>query len=368
MTPPLDMATPCLLVDLDALESNLRRMQGMADAAGKRLRPHAKTHKCSALAKQQVEHGAYGMCAATVAEAEGLVRAGIRNVLLTSPVVQADKARRLVGLLERDPQLMVVVDSREGLAALAGALAKAGRTMGVLLDIDLGLHRTGVQPAEAMDMAAAMEACPQVELRGIQAYAGHLQHVADFEARASQSRLAIGAAARTFRELRDRFPSCTIMSTSGTGTFQTDLAVPEITEIQPGSYVFMDGEYRAIGSAGNPNRFLDFAPSLRVLSTVVSARHDGFVTIDAGLKALYRDGGVPEVFGDAADHRHYDWFGDEFGRITHDTPGSRPEVGSQLELIPAHCDPTVNLYNAYLLRRGETIIDTWAIDLKREYA
>jgi D-serine deaminase-like pyridoxal phosphate-dependent protein len=190
--------------------------------------------------------------------------------------------------------------------------------------------------------------------------------VPEFEARQEQSRLALREAAIAFSKLRARFPSCSIMSTSGTGTFQADLAIPEVTEIQPGSYVFMDSEYRAIGSAGDPNRFLDFEPGLRILTTVVSAHHDGFVTIDAGLKALYRDGGMPEVFGDLADRLHYDWFGDEFGRITCDTPDSRPPIGSQIQLIPSHCDPTVNLYDHYLLYREGTITGTWPIELKRQ--
>jgi D-serine deaminase-like pyridoxal phosphate-dependent protein len=339
-------------------------MQSRVKRAGKSLRPHAKTHKCTTLAKMQMANGAIGICAAKVSEAEVLVEAGISGVLITGPVATRQKADQLVALLERSAFLMTVVDHPEGIALLEGRLAEKGRKLDVLIDIDIGLHRTGVAPAGASALAARILESPHLRLRGIQAYAGHAQHIARFEDRKAASRQGLKQAAAVFRKLRERSPSCTIFSASGTGTAEIDLAVSELTEIQAGSYALMDTEYLAIESSDGSG-FADYHPALTLLTSVVSLSGRRQVTVDAGLKALYRDGGRPRVLGPDFAKLQYDWFGDEYGRLSApDRASLLPGLGGVVELVVSHCDPTVNLFDRFYITRRDKVVDVWPIDLR----
>jgi len=360
----LELDTPCLVLDLDILEQNLRKVQAFADRAGKKLRPHAKTHKCSALAQRQMEAGACGVCAAKVSEAEALVKAGIDKILITGPVATPQKVKRLVDLLATAPSLIAVVDCKEGIELLDAALHAKKTTMNVLLDVDAGLHRTGATPADALGLAEYIRSRPALRLCGIQAYAGQVQHIRSYDERKATSLKCLQEAAAVFRELRAAVETCTIFSSSGTGTFDIDAAIPEVTELQPGSYVCMDADYLAIGSAEDAARFAMFAPALRLLTTVVSNNQKGFVTVDAGLKSLYKDGGVPQIIGPEHSGMVYDWFGDEYGKVT--CPGHRkaPPVGTVMELVTSHCDPTINLFDQYYLTRNTDVVGVWPIDLR----
>lgn len=360
----LDLDTPCLVLDLDILEVNIGKMQAVAGRAAKNLRPHAKTHKCSALARKQIEAGAIGICVAKVSEAEALVKAGLDGILITGPVVTPKKIRRLVDLLAAAPSLMAVVDHRDGADRLASALREQNRSMDVLLDVDIGLHRTGVKPADARELAGHILSLPALRLRGIQAYAGHVQHLRSYADRRTESHKCLQEAVPVFRELRAAVESCAIFSSSGTGTYDIDLAVPEVTEFQVGSYVCMDTQYQAIGSADDAAAFTAFAPALRLLTTVISRNQDGFVTVDAGLKALYRDGGVPRVMGAGHSGMVYDWFGDEYGKVTCPGHAGLPAIGTVLELVVSHCDPTINLFDRFYLAKGADVVGTWPIDLR----
>jgi len=359
-----DLETPCLVLDLDVLEHNLQKMQAAAARAGKDLRPHAKTHKCSALARRQIEAGAIGVCVAKVSEAEALVKAGIDNILITGPVVTPGKVERLVDLVATAPSLMVVIDHPGNIALVDTALRARGMSMDVLLDVDVGLHRTGVRPPDALALAGKIDSRPNLRLRGIQAYAGQVQHIHAYDMREHTSHQCLRDAVHVFRDLQATFPACTIFSASGTGTFDIDLAVPEITELQVGSYVCMDTEYLEIEPADKGSQEAAFEPALRLLTTVVSTNHEGFVTVDAGLKSLYRDGGKPQVIVPANSALAYDWFGDEYGRVTCPDPSALPRLGTVLELVTSHCDPTVNLFDHYFLARGESVTGTWPIDLR----
>lgn len=362
MTPPerrkADLDTPCLMLDLDILETNLQRMQATVTKAGKRIRPHAKTHKCSALAKKQMEAGAVGICAAKVSEAEALVKAGLEHVLLTGPAPTPAKIARIVNLLTTAPSLMVALDHAGAVATLDAALRDRGLKMDVLLDMDVGQHRTGAKPAEARALAEKIIACETMTLRGVQAYAGQVQHIRSREERASASRDCLQPAVQVYRELRALVPMCDILSTSGTGTFDSDATIPEITDLQVGSYVLMDTDYL---DNETPTAF---APAMRVLTTVISANQDEFVTVDAGLKTVYRDGGTPRVIAPADSGLQYSWFGDEYGKITSATGAALPPVGAVLELVASHCDPTVNLFDHCHLTRGESVVGTWSVDLR----
>lgn len=355
-----ELDTPCLVVDLDRLERNLDIAREAARVSGKQLRPHAKTHKCGTIARMQIERGAIGVCAAKVSEAEALVNGGIRNVLVTGPVADRGKVSRLLDIREIDPGLLAVIDSGEG-AELAGAEAKRrGLVLDVLMDIDVGQERTGVPPERAEELAARLSAMSSLRLRGIQAYAGQVQHISGSGVRREASLTAMNRAASVFRILRRDY-GCDIFTGAGTGTWNIDSEIPELTELQLGSYVFMDAEYLGIGWEGGD---APFTPALTLLSTVVSANRKGHVTIDAGLKTLYRDGGVPLVVFPRAEGLRYSWFGDEYGRL--ETPEHAPRLkpGDRVELVVAHCDPTVNLFDRFHVTRGDTVVDCWEIDLR----
>jgi D-serine deaminase-like pyridoxal phosphate-dependent protein len=360
----LELDTPCLVIDLDLLDENLQKMQARVKAAGKALRPHAKTHKCSTLAKMQVANGAIGICAAKVSEAEALVDAGMSGVLVTGPVAGREKVNRLVSLLDRAPFLMAVVDHPAGISLLESLLSEKDRRLDVLLDTDIGQRRTGVPPGRAMDLAERILASNSLRLRGIQAYAGHVQHIPRYEDRRSASREGLRKAAAVFKQLQARDEACTIFSASGTGTAAIDLAVPELTELQAGSYALMDAEYLAIESTDGSDA-PDYHPALTMLTTVVSGPHGRQVTVDAGLKALYRDGGRPRVLNPEYANLQYDWFGDEYGKLAApNRVALLPEFGTVLELVVSHCDPTVNLFDGYYITRAGRVVDVWPIDLR----
>ncbi len=359
-----DLDTPCLVLDLTVLERNLQKMQGSVNRAGKTLRPHAKTHKCSSLARMQIEIGASGICVAKVSEADALVKAGVKGILITGPVATPKKITRLVGLLTESPSLMTVVDHRDSVDLLDAALRQKGMSMDVLLDIDVGLCRTGVKPSDAMELATHILSRPTLRLRGIQAYAGQVQHIRSYDSRKAASHKQLQEVVPVFHRLQDLASTCTIFSSSGTGTFDIDLDIPEITEIQSGSYTCMDAEYLAIGWAEDSAQGLPFDPALRLLTTVVSTNQSEFVTVDAGLKSLYKDGGVPLVMGAEHSGMVYDWFGDEYGKILCPENIAIPSIGTVLELVTSHCDPTVNLFDRYYLTKGTEVVGVWPIDLR----
>jgi D-serine deaminase-like pyridoxal phosphate-dependent protein len=356
--------TPCLVLDLGVLDRNLREMQRRVSAGGKGLRPHAKSHKCSALARRQLELGAVGVCAAKLSEAEALLAAGVRGVLVTGPVLVPAKEPLLLDCLRRDPSLLLTLDSAEAARRLDALLRPAGLRAGVLLDLDVGLGRTGAPCDGARALAREISALPSLRLLGLQAYAGHVQHLRDPEERRRASLACLRPATEAFRSLRADGMALEIFTAGGTGTHDVDLQVPELTDLQPGSYALMDAEYLAVGSAGGRGRFEGFPPALTLLSTVVSANQRGFVTVDAGLKALYRDGATPEVVRPAAEGYRYEWFGDEYGKLVVE-PGARPlGVGDRVEMVVSHCDPTVNLFDRFVLARGECVEGAWPIDLR----
>jgi D-serine deaminase-like pyridoxal phosphate-dependent protein len=360
-----DLDTPCIVLDLDILEENLGRMQASATAAGKNLRPHAKSHKSSTLARKQLEQGAIGICAAKVSEAEVLVKDGVHGVLVTGPVVSEKKVARLVNLLRTAPSLMTVVDHAASIELLDSTLATAGLDMDVLVDIDVGLQRTGVPPAGALELADLVLASKHLRLKGIQAYAGQVQHIQRYDERKTASIECLSQAAEIFRQLQAKAASCTIFSGAGTGTCEIDLEIAELTELQVGSYVLMDAEYLAVESARNSGFAGLFPAALTLLTTVISASRDTHVTIDAGLKSLYRDGGQPQVVTAAHRALRYDWFGDEYGMLSaKDKTAALPRLGKVVELVVSHCDPTINQFDCYHVTRGNRVVDQWPIDMR----
>jgi 3-hydroxy-D-aspartate aldolase len=340
------LPTPALLLDLDKFEANVARMATRIKESGKSLRPHAKAHKCVEIARRQIGAGAIGVCVATVAEAELMAAAGIPGLLLTSPVADSLKMVRIV-----ETGAMVVVDHVQQVAWYDQAARAAGKKLEVLVDLDVGDHRTGARsPEDAAEIAEAVDQAANLELRGLQAYSVLGSHAGGLEERQRVSRESFQVASRALGIMLRRGLSTEIVTGGSTGTWDIDTEVPDLTELQAGSYVLMDLAYRREG--------LDFQNALTVLATVVSANHTGFVTVDAGFKAFATDRGYgPEALG--LPGSNYRWGGDEFGYV--DMSDGLPKLGSLLEFIPPHCDPTTNLYDRIYACRGGQVEAVWPL-------
>jgi len=344
------LPTPALLLDLDKFETNLARMAARIKESGKSLRPHAKAHKCVEIARRQIAAGAIGVCVATVAEAELMASAGIPGLLLTSPVADPLKMARIV-----NTGAMVVVDHLQQAAWYDQAARAAGKKLDVLVDLDVGDHRTGARsPEDAAEVAEAVDLAANLELRGLQAYSVLGSHAGGLEERKRVSNESFRIASRALGIMLRRGLSTEIVTGGSTGTWEIDTAVADLTELQAGSYVLMDLAYRREG--------LDFENTLTVLATMVSANHPGFVTVDAGFKAFATDRGYGPEAVDLPGST-YRWGGDEFGYV--DVSAGLPQLGARLEFIPPHCDPTTNLYDRIYACRGEQVEAVWPVNRAR---
>lgn len=345
--------TPALVVDLDALDRNIATMRARAEAMGVALRPHAKSHKCVEIAQRLQRAGAIGASCATIEEAEAMARGGVTGILLTSPMVSDDQIARLGRLLARGADVMAVVDHPRNVEAYGAAAKAAGRSMDVLVDFDFGMGRGGcIEIQDAVALAQMANAHKSLRFRGMQAYWGHLQQVMPLADRKTQcevqhARLRAVIAALAGAGLRPE-----IVSGAGTGSHVIDGETGLFTELQPGSYLFLDSMYGK--SVGSP-----FEPSLFVATTVVSANRQNRVIVNGGFKAFATDGGKPEVVRGAPKEASYRFMGDEHGAL--DFEGEGPGLGGTVEFLTSHCDPTVNLYPAFHVVRGEDVIDIWPI-------
>ena len=319
-------------------------MAEAAQRAGKGLRPHAKAHKCAEITRRQVAVGAAGCCVATASEAEMLARSGVRSMLLTSPVADAAKMQRVA-----ETGAMVAIDHVRQVEWYESARTK----LDVLVDLDVGDHRTGAENVEqALEIARAVERSHNLTLRGIQAYSVRGSHGGDRPEREQICRSAFEIAAET-RDAFLRAGLCVdIVSGGSTGSWDIDLASAVLTELQAGSYVLMDLAYRRLG--------LEFANALRVMVMVISANHADFVTVDGGYKAFSTDRGYgPEPLN--LPGAGYRWGGDEFGFLDVTECATKPGLGDRIEFVPPHCDPTVNLYDAIHVCRGDEVLEIWPV-------
>jgi D-serine deaminase-like pyridoxal phosphate-dependent protein len=359
----VQLCTPALVLDLAALERNLLAMAAFCDRHGVALRPHAKTHKSVEVARRQLGTGAIGISVATIGEAERLTDGGIGNLLITSPLATPAKLRRLRALLDRAEGLMVVVDSVAGVDALAEAVAGTDRRLIALVDIGVGRQRTGCADTEqALAVARRIAGSNSLSLGGVQAYAGHLQHTAEIAERQRLGEAEAAKAGEVVARLRAEGLAPRMITGAGTGTHAEDAAGGLFTELQCGSYVFMDVQYQHVTL--RPDAPQPFEPALFVRTSVISANAVGHVTTDAGLKHFATDGPRPVIARGAPDGAEYYFFGDEHGRIElADGPRHLP-VGTALECVTPHCDPTVNLYDVYHVVHGDTLVDIWPIDAR----
>jgi D-serine deaminase-like pyridoxal phosphate-dependent protein len=356
---PLDeVDTPALMIDLDAFERNLRRLADKVRGSGVRLRPHAKTHKCPVIALKQIELGAVGVCVQKVSEAEAMVYGGVRDVLVTNEVVGRQKLRHLMALAHT-AHIGVCVDDLSQVAALDAAAAEAGTVLDVHVEINMGGNRCGVEPGEpALDLARRVTQAPHLSFAGLQAYHGSAQHLRTWAERQEAIRGASEKAALTRDLLAANGISCPNITGAGTGTFEFETGSGVYTELQCGSYIFMDADYgRNLDPDGAPTRA--FEPSLFVWATVMSRPRTEHAIVDAGLKALAFDSGPPTVWDEPA--ATYERASDEHGRLGIAGATNRLHLGDKVRLVPGHCDPTVNLYDWYVAVRGDRVEAVWPI-------
>ena len=356
-----ELDTPALVVDLDAMEANIAQMQRTVRANGIASRPHAKTHKTPAIARRQFETGSVGICVAKVGEAQALFDHGIEELLMTTINVTPFKINRAMHLRQQCPSFIQATDTAENARDLSEAAAALGIEADVVVDVDPGGHRTGITPgAPALELAQLVDRLPNLRLRGILCYDGGSQHVKGFEARQAQTLERLAAAADTRGQMERSGLNTEIFSGGGTGTYNIDHQTPGFTDVQVGSYVFMDAQYIEVGGADDPEVYTDFQPALTILATVVNAQYEGRATTDAGAKACTINRPWAIVKGETG--MSYTSGSDEFGTLRYEDNASRTyRAGEKLELIVSHCDPVVNLYDQMYAVRNGRVEAIWPI-------
>ena len=348
-----DIDTPALILDLDIVEENIRMMGAYFAARPQKLRPHFKTPKTPEIARRQLAAGAIGITASKLGEVEVLARAGLGPVLLANQIAGAQKIDRFFTASAR-VELIGTVESAFNVGELEAGAARAGRTADVIIEVDTGMHRCGTaSPEETIELARLIKRSG-LNYRGVMGYEGHAVLIPDAEKRVAIARKALTTLSQHVEALRDAGFPPDIVSAGGTGTFDIAGNWPEVTEVQAGSYVFMDGAYRIV----RPDLG---RPALTLLATVISRRGDRAI-IDAGMKSLTNEFGPPvgktipvKIAGLSEEHGHLA------------AGESSLEAGSKVELIPSHNDTTINLHSEYYVVRGDEVIATWPIEGARAY-
>jgi D-serine deaminase-like pyridoxal phosphate-dependent protein len=350
--------TPALIVELDALEANLARMAGLVRDTPVALRPHAKSHKCPEIARRQIAAGAVGVCCQKVSEAAAMIDGGVEDVFVSNQVVGAGKLERLAALAAR-ARVSVCVDDAANVVAMDRVMRSAGVTLDVLVEVDVGTPRCGVAPgAPAVALARAVAGSASLRFAGLHGYHGMAQHFRSV----SERRAAVEAAAEQLRATVAALDAAglraQVITGGGTGTFPFELASGVYSEIQPGSYIFMDADYDRNAWGEQPH----FVQSLFVLTTVMSNAGAGRVVVDAGLKASSVDSGLPLI--DGGGPLTYVNPSDEHGVVLVPPGAVAPRLGDRLRLIPGHCDPTVNLYDWLVAVRADRVEAVWPVSAR----
>ena len=356
---PLEaVETPALLIDLDAFERNLARPAAVITDPQVALRPHAKTHKCPVIARRQMAHGAVGVCCQKVSEAEAMVYGGVPDVLVSNEIVGTTKIARLAGLA-RQARVAVCADDPGNVTDLNAAALASGVRLPVLVEVNVGADRCGVEPGEpALALARQIAGCPGLRFAGLQAYHGSAQHLREYARRREAIEGAVEKVRRTLEGLTRAGLACEVVTGAGTGTYRFEAGSGAYTELQMGSYNFMDADYaQDLAEDGGP--YQDFEQSLFVYATVMSRPATDRAVVDAGLKAVSVDSGMPVVQG--RPDVEYARASDEHGKLTLHDPDRAVRIGDKIRLIPGHCDPTVNLHDWYVCVRHGRIEALWPI-------
>ena len=350
--------TPAAVLDLDAFDRNVAKMAARAAAAGLALRPHSKSHKCATLAHRQIAAGAVGICCAKLAEAEAMADAGVSAILVTSPIAGALSARRAAHLAATLSDFRIVVDHVDGVAELAAA---ATSPIQVLIDVDPGLGRTGVHDAgQAAAVARAIAAQPNLKLIGVQCYGGQWQHMKGANARAAAIADGMARLKTILAAIRATGATFDIVTGGGTGSFSADAAQGVMTEVQPGSFAFMDRDYREALTSDSDGAF---EQSLTIATTVITDNHPKWVTVDGGLKAFSTDGPTPEPLTPKVALSKFQFFGDEHGLLMR-PDGQSLVRGERIVFAPGHIDPTLDRYDLLHLVQGDLLVDIVRIEAR----
>jgi len=352
-----DIETPALIIDLDAMERNLRFMAQAVKGTLVKLRPHAKMHKSPDLARLQMAQGAVGVCCQKVSEAEAMVRGGVPDILVSNQVVGDAKLIRLAAL-SKQAKVAICADDPIQVERYSAAASSFGATLPVLVEVDVGAHRCGVAPGQPVaELAQCIERAPGLRFAGLQAYQGSAQHKRQPAERREAIQSAIAQIRESLQALEKSGLACAWITGAGTGTYRHEIASGVYTELQVGSYLFMDADYaRNLGEDGRPVH--EFEHSLFVLATVISRPVPDRAVVDAGLKAYTAESGLPLV---------HDLPGAECVRVSdeHGVLKLGPDVplrlGDRVMLIPGHCDPTVNLHDWYVGVRKGRVESIWPI-------
>lgn len=345
--------TPALIVDLDAMEANIKALAARVAAyPSVRVTPHAKAHKSVEIAKRQMAAGAARMCCQNVAEIEAMAAGGIGSLLLSNEIIGAEKAKRLAQVA-RTAKIGVCVDHADQVQILADAAREAGVTFDVLIEIDVGMGRCGVtSTAEAVALAKDVSKHKNLHFSGLQAYHGTAQHLRHPEERVAAIAKAAAFARETADALREAGFSCDVIAGAGTGSYENEMISGVYTELQCGSYVFMDADY------GRNDTAYPFRNALFILASVISAATPSHAVCDAGLKSLTAESGLPVAFD--APGVTYIKATDEHGTLQL-SPQASVKPGDRLKLIPGHCDPTVNLHDWLVACRGDKVEAVWPV-------
>jgi D-serine deaminase-like pyridoxal phosphate-dependent protein len=353
-----DLPTPCMVVDQEIFESNLKTMSDHCASSGIHLRAHVKVHKSTDVARRQIALGAIGLTCATVAECELMSHAGFTGILLTRQPESKNNIARVIALAKHDATFGTVVDDPQTAAWLQDAAQAEHIKLRTVVDVFAGLTRHGIEPGgPALDLAKQVDASKNLKLFGMMGYSGGAAHTHTFDGRIKKSREDLSGVLEAVSAARAAGLPIEIVTGGSTGTYNVDTEIKGLTELQAGSFVFMDTLYREIGGKKNPTTFDDFGPALTVLTTVVSKRHAGQCTIDAGNKALLKPTdevkGRPEVKVENA--------GAEYGRLVWKDGDRDFKLGERVEIYPSNLDMSTNVYERYYVTRGERVVDVWPI-------
>jgi 3-hydroxy-D-aspartate aldolase len=353
-----EVETPSLLLDLDAFERNLKRMADAVAGTAVRLRPHSKSHKCPTIALKQIEYGAVGVCCQKVSEAEAMVNGGVKDVYISNEIVAHEKIQRLAALAKQ-ARIAIAVDHPDNVKVLSQTALRLNVELSVLVEVNVGANRCGIDPGEqVISLVRQISGSGGLRFAGLQAYHGGAQHLLTYEERKSAILSAVEKVKLTKQFLEQAGFSCEQVTGSGTGTYCFELGSGVFTELQAGSYVFMDVDYGRIqGKDGGLYR--DFDHSLFVYTQVMSCPSSDHVVVDSGLKAFSTENGVPLVY--RMPEVQCRQVSDEHSVLKITNPERILKLGDKIRLIPPHCDPTVNLHDWYVGFRGKRVETLWPI-------
>jgi 3-hydroxy-D-aspartate aldolase len=358
-----DIQTPCLVLDLDALESNVKKMGDFAKANGMRHRVHGKMHKSVDVAKLQEQlGGSCGVCCQKVSEAEVFARGGIKDVLVSNQVRDPVKIDRLAQIPKLGARIICCVDDIENVPDLSAAAMKHGTQIECIVEIDCGAGRCGVTTTEAVvEIAKAIDAAEGVKFSGIQAYQGAMQHLDKYEDRKEKIDISVAMVSDAVNALKSEGLECDIVGGGGTGSYYFEGSSGVYNELQCGSYAFMDADYgRILDKEGQRIDKGEWQNALFILTSVMSHAKTDKAICDAGLKAQSVDSGLPFIFG--RDDVEYVKCSDEHGVIA--DPQGVLKVNDKLKLVPGHCDPTCNVHDWYVGVRNGKVETIWPISAR----